>query len=763
MKHVRPGTMSSSTGEDRGFHVEDTRLRARLSGIQDRLGRQVKVAHVVTVRFGLDHHLNRRLRLLQTYGFHNTGISTDADSPYSKNRRANGNVYDYIEVSHLNRNMDPVSDARALLGFIKVFRENTFDIVNTYGPKPGVVARIAAGLAGVPIVTHTSFGLIFTDRTPFVRKAVLLCAEAFSSQFGDWVMSVNQDDIPLLRKMNVLGLNSQVSYLGNATDLNFFQSVHVSEADISAMRQRWGCDRATVAVVMAGRLVREKGCVEFVRAGQILKDRGRKCKFVLIGPTDDSKSDSVHPEMIPDHVHVAGFEPDMRTAFAASDIVVLPSHREGFPRVLVEACAMGKPIVTTDSRGCREAVDEGQNGLRVPIGDSETLAEAIDRFVLNPDMRAKASMKSRAKALAEFDDNKLVHRIATVYAGLLERKAVDSSDHNRFATRSGTSTVVRAEKSGLFLRGAGTSSIPVSGKSERSGSAAADPGKKCPLCHACADSRPIFWSHSSISKTEEIRMNWLLCAKCGTYYVSEIPDEDTYVKHLRTMDYGIPEKAEYYARQKEELHSWILNAILDAKPAAETVLDYGCSFGSFLKKASEAGITGYGIDANPLAVDHLRNNGVHVEQGFHISLARHFGVRFSAIVMNDVICYVPDPLETFQEAFDVLEPKGVLILRVSNKFEWLKFLLRIPGLRRKAIESCCYDHFHVTSVAAYEGAVRRSGFEGISILPRALASEHGELSWCGRLAYGAAKIATFVNSEETRLSPGVVISAVKGG
>ena len=127
-------------------------------------------------------------------------------------------------------------------------------------------------------------------------------------------------------------------------------------------------------------------------------------------------------EFIKAGILLPGWEKDIRTAIASMDLVVLPSHREGFPRTLVYACAMKKPIVTTDSRGCREAVENNVNGLLVPVGDAKKLEKAIKRMVDEEDFRKECGIKGRRRAEEQFDESQLVCRFVDAALDVIEEK-----------------------------------------------------------------------------------------------------------------------------------------------------------------------------------------------------------------------------------------------------------------------------------------------------------------------------------------------------
>lgn len=392
----------------------------RLQTIKHVLGRDLKIAHVTPLKRSLDILLLNRLELLKSYGIQNSGLSSNEDRLKEANQT---DVFHFIPANHLTRRMSPLSDFRAFIEFYHIFKKNNFDIVATYGPKPGIFARIAARLAGVPVVVHTSWGLLFTESSSYLRKSCVLAMETVASQFGDRVISVNSDDISyleILEKIKLGKKHSPVINIGNACNLDYFDPKKVAEDEIVDRRCKWGVNPDAIVVGMIGRLVEEKGCLEFIYAAEKIKKKYPNCEFIMLGRQDRNKHDAIDIEMARQHVIFPGFESNMRVAYAAMDIVVLPSFREGFPRSLVEACAMGKPIVTTNTRGCREAVLNGENGLLVPPGDGDSLANSIQTIIANSDFRRHAEQCSREKALCEFDDRKLVKKVLRVYLEAIE-------------------------------------------------------------------------------------------------------------------------------------------------------------------------------------------------------------------------------------------------------------------------------------------------------------------------------------------------------
>jgi glycosyltransferase involved in cell wall biosynthesis len=177
-------------------------------------------------------------------------------------------------------------------------------------------------------------------------------------------------------------------------------------------------------VLLAARLLWDKGLAEFIAAARQLRGEGRAIEFLLAGDPDPGNPAAV-PEAIvrawadEGVVEWLGHVDDMPGLFASVDVVVLPSYREGLPKGLIEAAACGLPLVTTDVPGCREVVTDGVDGLLVPPRNARALAQAIARLHDDPALAARLGMAARTKALAEFDERIVIERTLAVYRELL--------------------------------------------------------------------------------------------------------------------------------------------------------------------------------------------------------------------------------------------------------------------------------------------------------------------------------------------------------
>jgi glycosyltransferase involved in cell wall biosynthesis len=184
---------------------------------------------------------------------------------------------------------------------------------------------------------------------------------------------------------------------------------------------------STPTVTFASRLLKEKGVLEFVDAARILKNRGLNIKFLLVGAPDPGNPSSVSEKDIlrwreQGFIEVMGFRSDVAEIFSKSNLIVFPSYYgEGLPKVLIEAAACGRPVITTDHPGCRDAIESGKTGLLVPIRDSLALANAI-QFILNDsDTRMRMGRAGRELAERAFSIESVVNAHIVIYQQLLAK------------------------------------------------------------------------------------------------------------------------------------------------------------------------------------------------------------------------------------------------------------------------------------------------------------------------------------------------------
>jgi glycosyltransferase involved in cell wall biosynthesis len=375
------------------------------------------VVHITTTDMSLDWLLGPQLVAFRDAGYEVIGMS--AAGGHVANLTALG--IEHVDVPAFTRSNDPRQDIRAFLQLLRLLRALRPDIVHTHNPKPGILGRIAARCTRTPLIVNTQHGLWAQPTDRFQRRIPVYLAERLAAAFGDIELVQNPEDVDTL--VTTLRVPARrVRLLGNGVDLGRFDPGSVGDGSRARLRHEWGIDDGEVVCVIVGRLVREKGIVELLEAAHELRRRGVPARFVVIGPTDPDKDDALDSTILErarvDGVVLTGTRTDMPECYAAADLFVTASWREGFPRGAMEAAAMGLPTVATDIRGNRQVIDDGVTGVLVPVRDARAIASAIERLVGDPALRSTMGIASRRRAADEFDQQLIIDRTLDAYASL---------------------------------------------------------------------------------------------------------------------------------------------------------------------------------------------------------------------------------------------------------------------------------------------------------------------------------------------------------
>jgi len=330
------------------------------------------------------------------------------------------------------RGVNPFADVRTLLSLISLFRHLRPDLVHAFDTKPCVFARLAARLTGVPVVVGTLPGLgsLYVGDGITVRMARMVYEhlQRFACHLSDLTIFQNHHDAQKFIGRDIVSAAKATIIPGSGVRTDVLNPTAVSESERKRVRAELGIGSNALLVTMVSRLIRSKGVEDFVTSAQTLRQHHPWINFLLVGPPDEESLDRLAPaelSQLTRNVIWPGARKDIPAILAASDIFVLPSfYREGIPRVLLEAASMGLPIVTTDSPGCSEVVEQGVNGFLVPVRDPDALSQAILRLVEDPGVRHRFGQKSRQRAIARFDLSRIASQIHSIYWDLLAQKGL---------------------------------------------------------------------------------------------------------------------------------------------------------------------------------------------------------------------------------------------------------------------------------------------------------------------------------------------------
>lgn len=314
-----------------------------------------------------------------------------------------------IPFSMQRRGKNPIREWAHVRALTEIYRREQPAIVHHVAMKPVIYGSIAARLAGVPHVINALAGLGYTftsqDRRarllrPAIRHALTRLLRATS------VIVQNDVDRDFIAGMGIPPTRLHV-IRGSGVDLDRFRP----QPELPG----------TPLVILPARLLRDKGVREFADAARRLKKQGVNVRFALVGDPDPENPASLGDADVQDlrrdgSVEIWGHQDDMAAVFAQCHIVCLPSYREGLPKVLLEAAASGRAIVTTDVPGCRDVVQHGENGLLVPVRDGGSLAQAIAMLIQDSVLRDRMGKRGREIAARSFAISQVVKEVLEVYS-----------------------------------------------------------------------------------------------------------------------------------------------------------------------------------------------------------------------------------------------------------------------------------------------------------------------------------------------------------
>ncbi|MCR4404989.1 MAG: glycosyltransferase family 4 protein [Candidatus Acetothermia bacterium] len=334
------------------------------------------------------------------------------------------------------RRISPLSNLKSLWQLYRLMRRERFDIVHVHTPVAAVLGRVAAKLARVPIIIYTAHGFYFHElMAPWKRRLIIWVERLLGRYCTDMLFTQSGEDRGTAIKERI-ATEERAIWIGNGVDTQAF-----TISPKPSLRTELGLDPEDKVIGFIGRLVGEKGVEELLEAlGQVIEEIPR-AKLLVVGDTLESDRDRraterlqqlIRRNNLEDRIKFTGFREDIPGLLSIMDLFVLPSHREGMPRTILEAMAAGKPVVTTNIRGCREEVVGGVTGLLVPVKDPEALAQAIIRVLSDENLARRMGQAGRKRAVEEFDERFVLERQIKVYQRLVERDLQTSSRSRSF-------------------------------------------------------------------------------------------------------------------------------------------------------------------------------------------------------------------------------------------------------------------------------------------------------------------------------------------
>lgn len=330
-----------------------------------------------------------------------------------------------VHAVEMPRRITPGSDLKAISAIADVIREVRPAIVHAHTPKGGLLGMLAAALTRVPVRIYHMRGLpMMTATGP--KRVLLSATERVACRLAHLVLcnshsmrqvAVDEGLCPPGKIRVLLGGS------GNGVDASGqFDPASLDPDARATTRSRLGIPADAVVVGFVGRIVRDKGVAELAEAWSRLRGRHPEAHLLMVGPFEpqDPIPSAVESILREDpRVHLAGMDWNTPPLYAAMDLVVLPTYREGFPNVPLEAAAMRLPVIATRIPGCVDAVEDGVTGTLVPVQDSASLADALEGYLTDAALRHRHGKAGRERVLREFRQEAIWEAMHQEYARLL--------------------------------------------------------------------------------------------------------------------------------------------------------------------------------------------------------------------------------------------------------------------------------------------------------------------------------------------------------
>ncbi len=356
---------------------------------------------------------------MQTY-FNVTAISSEGLMLNEVQKTENINTFSV----NMTRKITPIKDLIALFKLYKFLKLEKPEIVHTHTPKAGLLGMLASYFANVPNRIHTIAGLPVMESRGLKREILLLvekitygCATMVcpnSNGLKDFVLS---EKLTSKNKLSIIGKGSS-----NGINTDYFNKSNFKEHELSALRTDLNINKSDFVFIFVGRIVTDKGINELVKVFCELSIVNKSVKLLLVGSLE-SDLDPLLPSVLKEiktnkQIIYVGFKKDVRPYFAIANVLVFPSYREGFPNVVMQAGAMDLPAIVSNINGCNEIIKDQENGLIIPVKNTEKLKEAMQNVFSDRQQLELMKLNTRSNIVNQYDQNYIWQELLKTYQAL---------------------------------------------------------------------------------------------------------------------------------------------------------------------------------------------------------------------------------------------------------------------------------------------------------------------------------------------------------
>lgn len=374
-----------------------------------------KLIRVSTVAISLDILLKGQLSFLNNYF---NVIAVSGNDEHLKNVKKRENVAT-ISVN-FKRNISPLNDVISLIKIFWVLKREKPYIVHSITPKAGLLSMIAAYFAGVPVRIHTFTGLVFPYKKGMFQK-ILILMDKVLCHFATHIIPEGNGVKNDLLAYNITQKPLKIIANGNVNgvDLQHYNSGIYTFQEIENFRKNIGICEGDFVFLFVGRLVKDKGINELIKAFSTFQNTYSNAKLLLVGATEDHldplEESTLQEIKNNSNIISVGFQEEVRPFYALSNCLVFPSYREGFPNVVLQAAAMGLPSIVTNISGCNEIIEHNKNGIIIPVKNENAIFEAMQLFYSNEELLNMCKNNSRVIIEEKFDQNLVWNELLQFY------------------------------------------------------------------------------------------------------------------------------------------------------------------------------------------------------------------------------------------------------------------------------------------------------------------------------------------------------------
>ena len=391
------------------------------------ISKKIKICCVVSSDITLKFMLLGQLNFLQKQGYNVYAVSSDGEHIKDVEKQS-------IKVKKIRfkrKIFTPISDIKAFINLYFYFKKEKFDVVHVHTLKPEFYGQIAAKLAGVPVILNTLHGFDFAEDDLFIKKALFLFTERIAAKCSTLIFTIGRHIIEKAVKEKI-GRAGLFEYLGRDIDTDRFDPDKFSENFIIQKKKELGIPSDKKIVGITARLVVEKGYLDIFESFESVVKKHPNTLLLVIGQHEPEKRDAVFSDIvkkygIENNVMFLGERTDMEELYSVMDIFVLPSHREGLGAAILEASAMEKPVIATDTGGCPETIDNGETGILVSVKAPEELTKALIFLLENPKKAKEMGENGRKKIIKEFRKEIVFERLGQSYKKLIDKYVLQKS------------------------------------------------------------------------------------------------------------------------------------------------------------------------------------------------------------------------------------------------------------------------------------------------------------------------------------------------